>query len=745
MTDRFRLLLHLTIGMAIVSYGVAEQSVLLGATALAVWGAAWPISLGSQGRPLPRMVIGLLVLGATALMLLRLIEAPHNLVSIVSQYLLWMQLIKMFDRVGLRDEAQLLAMSMALVIGATLTSNRLLLGMCLLVYGPMALWTAAQLQMRAGRLRDEERRREAGAPPARPPAGPAHPAAAARALRRLIAAAVVVIVAMTTVGFVVLPRMRQSEVSSELLTASSSTTGFNDEVALGQEGVISESDQAVMDVVISRRVDGDPVGLGLTRLYLRGAALDIYENGAWRSQSDRSTSTSTISSDETRRLWRVEEASTVYEMRAEFINRSTSQIFSMANPISIAFDRSVRLRIDRRDQTMAAETDGLLTYTVSASPDGVITDRRAISRRLPAQFEEGSIRDEAGRLMEEFGLQRDPEQRFTDQDEAIARAFEEHLRRRCVYTTNMAPTRDGEDPIEMFLFRTQAGHCEYFASSMTAMLRSMGMDARVVTGYVVDAERLAAERFTVRENDAHAWVEAQVAPGVWKTFDPSPPAQVDALRSNPTGIAAIYRSVKETMQDLWARRVIGYNHDAQTEALGGFSLPVEERLRGTISRLGRGLRASPLNALVSALLSGVIVFVVTAASAYAGRAGWRRFRVWLRVRREAIRAAGDDDQARRRIEQAAFYHRASGRLRRVGLGRPEWMTPMTHARRLRDIDDALSDAVAALAELYYAARFGGRWLSAEEREQADARLAAMDARLRELRPGPIRRAGDLSA
>jgi hypothetical protein len=72
------------------------------------------------------------------------------------------------------------------------------------------------------------------------------------------------------------------------------------------------------------------------------------------------------------------------------------------------------------------------------------------------------------------------------------------------------------------------------------------------------------------------------------------------------------------------------------------------------------------------------------------------------------------------------------------------MTPLAHARRLGDVDGALADAVGSLAELYYAARYGRRWLTAEERAGADDTLRTIEARLREVRPGRLRRSGDLS-
>jgi hypothetical protein len=84
--------------------------------------------------------------------------------------------------------------------------------------------------------------------------------------------------------------------------------------------------------------------------------------------------------------------------------------------------------------------------------------------------------------------------------------------------------RSPENPIEDFLFRYRSGQCEYFASSMVLMLRSQGIPARLVTGFLGGEYNPFEGYYIVRENNAHAWVEAYVAGLGWQIFDPTPPA-----------------------------------------------------------------------------------------------------------------------------------------------------------------------------------------------------------------------------
>lgn len=82
---------------------------------------------------------------------------------------------------------------------------------------------------------------------------------------------------------------------------------------------------------------------------------------------------------------------------------------------------------------------------------------------------------------------------------------------------------DSRDPIERFLFDTRAGHCEYFATSMVLMLRTLGIPARYVTGYSVSEKSPFGDYMVARDSSAHAWVESWFPDRGWVTYDPTPP------------------------------------------------------------------------------------------------------------------------------------------------------------------------------------------------------------------------------
>ena len=99
------------------------------------------------------------------------------------------------------------------------------------------------------------------------------------------------------------------------------------------------------------------------------------------------------------------------------------------------------------------------------------------------------------------------------------------------------------DPIEDFVSNNPRGHCEYFATALALMLRSQGIPARVVLGYRCEEWNNLGKFYQVRQSDAHAWVEAYLAPryiprelrwgndnyrrwaaGAWLRLDPTPAA-----------------------------------------------------------------------------------------------------------------------------------------------------------------------------------------------------------------------------
>ncbi|MCP4677406.1 MAG: transglutaminase domain-containing protein [Deltaproteobacteria bacterium] len=106
-------------------------------------------------------------------------------------------------------------------------------------------------------------------------------------------------------------------------------------------------------------------------------------------------------------------------------------------------------------------------------------------------------------------------------------AIEEHLKQNFSYSLSFKQQTHG-DPLVAFLTEVRAGHCEYFASALALLGRALGIPTRVVSGYRVHEYNPLGDYYVVRERNAHSWVEAWYPDVGWRTYDPTPEAELFA-------------------------------------------------------------------------------------------------------------------------------------------------------------------------------------------------------------------------
>lgn len=88
-----------------------------------------------------------------------------------------------------------------------------------------------------------------------------------------------------------------------------------------------------------------------------------------------------------------------------------------------------------------------------------------------------------------------------------------------VYTLEPQPL--GRHSVDEFIFQTQQGFCEHYASATAVLLRSVGVPARIVTGYQGGEWNASQNYLTLRQYDAHAWVEVWLDGQGWVRIDPT--------------------------------------------------------------------------------------------------------------------------------------------------------------------------------------------------------------------------------
>jgi transglutaminase-like putative cysteine protease len=279
--------------------------------------------------------------------------------------------------------------------------------------------------------------------------------------------------------------------------------------------------------------------------------------------------------------------------------------------------------------------------------------------------------------------------------------LESYLRRNFGYTLNLAG-KPGADPLAQFLFVTKAGHCEYFASAMAVMLRTLGIPSREVNGFLPGEFNDVAGDYIVRASDAHSWVEAYFPGSGWITLDPTPAANV-----SEGGLFSRLNLYLDWMQLNWNEWVVNYDfaHQIQmaknvrqnstdySESLRRWFKRMQERGMAGLTEWQRG------HSYLSLVFPVALVFLLVAL-----RFDWiRSFGRWLTLALQMRQAT-----ALRNNPQLAsrLYAEMLRVLEKRGYARAETQTPAEFAATL-SLQPSLRSAVGEFTSLYAEARFGG--------------------------------------
>jgi hypothetical protein len=152
----------------------------------------------------------------------------------------------------------------------------------------------------------------------------------------------------------------------------------------------------------------------------------------------------------------------------------------------------------------------------------------------------------------------------------LAEILASTLRSEFKYTLDN-PSGAAANPLQDFLDRSHAGHCEYFASALAVMLRYRGIPARVVNGFRLGPWIEEGGYFLVTQNEAHSWVEFyDPEAGGWRTADPTPPAPPSRFGAS-TFLATLARWT-DAVRFRWDRNVVRFSDEDQVAGLDRLTL-----------------------------------------------------------------------------------------------------------------------------------------------------------------------------
>lgn len=702
--------------------------------------AAWA---SGASAPLPRA----LVYGVVGLVLSRGAYQAWSeglRVSTFCEFVVLVLLVKIWDRRTARDYSQILTLCFFLAIGAMLTDVKLASSAIIVIALPLLMVTVMKHQIVAARERSGIDARSADTPSTNDISG-----SGAWSLRGVAALCLIVVLAVSVVVFLVMPRASPFGDSSLRgawnVRQNSQQTGFTDRVQLGQAGLISESNEVVAEVILEDE-KGQSVRSQSDVWYLRGAVLDEYQDGAWF-PSDRIDGSSARGAYSGRGVWNnvallpssgksVGHARSdrprfiVQRVRLLNAGRMDTPIFSLWRPQTIRFSDDSTLRVHRSNILLRRNgSPGSFEYTVKsaitdeftrldpqADPDGSLDRGRSSWVSFPSRI----VRDETERILRNAGVEPDPALRPISEDARAARLIENYLRRNFSYTLDIPAPSPGMDPVEWFLIEGKRGHCSYFAAAMTAMVRSIGIPARMISGYAAAEVDLRTGGLIVRERNAHAWVEAQVGLGAmapepsitrrpgyenayagWRTYDPTPPDTLRELHEAKPGFATAFSRILDSIEFAWNSTVVSYDERQRTQFFRrqGIDIPRAEQW---LARLPQRLRGDNADEPGSSRRSAAAPWIFAGGLMAIG--GALLFIIMRTPRR--TRAAHN------LIDWPPYYTKMLRETARLGAPKPDWMPPLEFftAEPAPDANPLTPDAARAareIAEAAYAERLGG--------------------------------------
>ncbi len=650
----------------------------------------------------------------------------RDFVSATVRLVLFIMVVKMFSVQRDRDHVYLAIISFLMILAAAvLTVDSFFLG-AFCVFLLLTVSTFISMEMRRSlnevcfRI-DQPDQRDQPANSQNEVAGtflgilPGAPAEIPKKLAKSLSATSVLLVAGMVLGatfiFFILPRLSTGYLTN-LSARNTFVAGFSDEVKLGAIGRIQQSDSVVMHV----RFNKDAVVPA--DLKWKGVTLSQFDGKRWYNKPREMLvivqrippggQLQLARGEVSRRISGVERIDPrfAYETLTYHVVMQpigTNAFFLIPRPLSLA--------TDARDFTIdGAGTVGLndptrqITYysgyslpvepsselrqsAVQDFPEAVLSSYT----ELPANFDR--------RIPQ---LARDVTRNANSFYQKAA-AIERYLQSSGTYGYTLellGPADQNGDPLAHFLFVTKRGHCEYFASAMAIMLRSVGIPSRIANGFRGGELNDISGSYIVRARDAHSWVEAYIPGFGWASFDPTP---ASSFAPN-TGWARMLLYV-DAMREFWSEWVINYDY-AHQNTLGEATLSrtrhtfdhsriwLKDRYRALLNELRRSQRLvsrDPQKFGIRGVLA-VFLFIILFNTKKL-----LRYLNHTRISRSPGKAPAH--------AASIWYERMTRLLGRRGIAKIPSQTPEEFLRTIDENEIRLS--VAHFTEHYERARFGG--------------------------------------
>jgi transglutaminase-like putative cysteine protease len=559
--------------------------------------------------------------------------------------------------------------------------------------------------------------------------------------------------------FYLLPRTNLDSYS--VPSFSSPVVGFTEQMKLNQFGEVLRSDQLVMRVSFRNSKTNEPYEIQQAP-YLRGVVLEDYTtdmdgSGVWRQRRE-------VSSVPLRDLPSERFVAPRYRQTGDWVNvrfslekTKSSSLFCVA-PTCVVSAQGFRPHFipeDWRIHSQDLVTDTMeisykkISYTIgtgqfrnglehSIVPEasdffsnefsniiqysGLTSTRYVALTRMESKRFPGLIAL-AERVATKAGEEANSAMGFALNVESFFSSGAEYQ-----YTLDLTSERNRKlDAIEDFIVNHKKGHCQYFASAMAMMLRSRKIPTRVVVGYRPNEFNELGKFFTVRQNDAHAWVEAYFTKeqldesklyseqdtenGGWVRFDPTPPGD----ESNSGGVLRRRRAAPDFFQEFWNRNILEMNQSSQSGTIYDAITDSNNPYSSTIRSLQRWINRFDGSPDDQSMETNAEWFSIPIAAWFIGLGSVISIVWWVSYRqlgRLIPLFKIQRYQAERLPVTVKFFERCLHALARLGFRRAQYQTPKELTTQaalwLHDVHhrDAAAVTLSQLTDDYYKIRFG---------------------------------------
>jgi transglutaminase-like putative cysteine protease len=359
-------------------------------------------------------------------------------------------------------------------------------------------------------------------------------------LRRPIAYISLLTLVITALFFVSLPRVHGG-LWGKGYAKSIKTVGFSDNIDFGSFGNVKLDPTVIMRIELA--------GEQHDAYYWRGMSLDYFDGISWK---DTFRERSVVSKKGDRFSLRPFQAKDAVVQKIFLEPMDTDVLFGLGEIAAVEAETGLLFTDAAKSLFLPAKKGKRFQYVVySVRKEADVTGDVNDYLQVPAGVGKVSqfAREITGRTV-------------NDIDKAAE--IERYLKTNYTYSLSSRNPPAGMSPVDDFLFNSKRGYCEHYASAMVLMLRTIGIPARIVTGFYGGEFNEYGGYVIVRQSNAHSWVEAAID-GRWRLFDPTPP--VVEKRASAIGYFL------DMMRMKWNRYVVAFSASDQKEIIRTLSMP----------------------------------------------------------------------------------------------------------------------------------------------------------------------------